>query len=107
MGFHHVYDNATIREHRWMIDEIKEHMDMLIAEIRHRVARNKDRDRRRLLLLNGHQTEEVSDDESVTSQDLEDADISESEDEEEESVSSPFRAYVSELKDEDISDLEE
>lgn len=70
MGFHHVYDDAGVRECRWMINEIEEHMRYLINEKDNMYRRNKLRkERRERKSMNPENTEEISDDEIISSDD--------------------------------------
>jgi hypothetical protein len=62
MGFHCIYDNADIRECKWMIAEIQDYLKWIIDEARIRTYRNNKRRIRR----EAHETD-VSDDESIDS----------------------------------------
>lgn len=84
MGFHHVYDNANVKQCRWMISEIEDHIDNLLESARDLRRRNASRKRRRRANPND---ETISEDESPGSDDDElgpDEPLSSDDEEEEE-----------------------
>ncbi len=79
MGFHHCYDNANIKQTKWMISELEQHVSNLLYEARAKRERNKERQEKRDAGEN-----DVSDDESLSEDDdylSEDSDESDESDE--------------------------
>ena len=70
MGFHHVYDNANIKETICMINELEEHLQSLINDACEKRKNNKNRQKRRKIQEMkkklGEETSSVSSDEEIS-----------------------------------------